>query len=286
MYEADGLPAGWGEAIEGIDEVWVPSAWNKEVWVKGGVPADKISVVGEGVDSAVQFDPAKITKHEARRRVIPAKIRTNYLFLSVFKFEKRKGWEELVTAFTAEFGCNEPVSLILRTGPDPPDKIKDFIYARCSYPTAVCNSSVPLRFTHLLRSKRRHVCGQYHASFGVLFLTGGRCKCVQTLKALETANTSSTVQVSPCSDITMGAGGPPTVQRIPMQRTVTILPRVSEKDYAAMFRSADVQCSGFRRIWQLPRAIEFHAFAPLEAVPCVRSNGMPLRCSLSYRLSP
>ena len=175
---------GWKAAIAEIDEVWVPTAWNKEVWVKDGVPAEKISVVGEGVDSDGQFNPHKITQLDARRRTIPISIRDNYLFLSVFKFEKRKGWEELVTAFVAEFGCDEAVSLVLRTEPDPPDTIKDFIYE------------------------------------------------------LETSK-NSPIHVTPCSDITMGRAGPPTVSRVPMKRTVTLLPRVPETDYAAMFRSAD-----------------------------------------------
>lgn len=173
MYEADGLPRGWLEAITKIDEVWVPSEWNKEVWVKDGVPASKLFVVGEGVDTVKAFNPDAITQAQARTRVVPWTIRDNYLFLSVFKFEKRKGWEELVTAFVEEFRCDEPVSLMLRTGPTPPDRITQFIkdgtLGHCPIP-----------------------------------LTYGKSR--------------------PGSHI---------------KRSVTVLPRVPEKDYAAMFKAAD-----------------------------------------------
>lgn len=110
----------WGFFFVFLKKIWIEffgkQEWNKEVWVKDGVPASKIFVVGEGVDTAQRFNPASISKLEARERVVPRVVRDNYLFLSVFKFEKRKGWEELVTAFVEEFGCEEPVTLLLRTG--------------------------------------------------------------------------------------------------------------------------------------------------------------------------
>jgi hypothetical protein len=41
---------------------------------------------------------------------------------------------------------------------------------------------------------------------------------------------------------------------------------------------------GFRQEFTLEGGIEFLAFVPLEALPCVWSTGMPLGCSLFYRL--
>jgi hypothetical protein len=45
------------------------------------------------------------------------------------------------------------------------------------------------------------------------------------------------------------------------------------------------RCSFFDRISHERSAIEFHAYNPLEVLPCVRSNDLPFGWPLSYRLT-
>ena len=53
------------------------------------------------------------------------------MFLSVFKFEERKAWQELVSAFLREFREDEPVTLLLRTSPEPTDAVERYAEDVC-----------------------------------------------------------------------------------------------------------------------------------------------------------
>jgi hypothetical protein len=44
MYETDGLPKPWVNHCNGLDEVWVPSQWQKDVFADAGVNDDKMMV--------------------------------------------------------------------------------------------------------------------------------------------------------------------------------------------------------------------------------------------------
>jgi len=118
MFETDRLPAGWLQRLLAMDEIWVPSAFSQRVFVAGGLPAGRILVVPEAVDTRF-FSP------EAGRPalVLPGKLlpRTGcgssnagdhlkgavascpFRFLAVGKWERRKNFEALLRAFLLEF---------------------------------------------------------------------------------------------------------------------------------------------------------------------------------------
>ena len=118
MYETSSVPDEWVERCNRMDEIWVPTAFHAESFARAGVIAEKIVIVGEPVDTAF-FDPAKVkplaldVTEEDARRVGGAPFR----FLSVFKWEQRKGWDALLAAYYAEFGAEERVELVLKTKP-------------------------------------------------------------------------------------------------------------------------------------------------------------------------
>ena len=134
MYEADGLPNNWLNAFPQIDEVWLPSEWNKRVFVKDGLDPAKIHVIGEGVDSLNVFNPSKYSRPRARGQLLKKEEVGTFVFLSVFKFETRKGWQDLVTAFFLEFKPEDKVTLLLRTSLDDANerRFADFCEALCS----------------------------------------------------------------------------------------------------------------------------------------------------------
>lgn len=102
MLEVDGLPADWVEACNQMDEIFVPSHFNKETFINSGVRRP-ITVIPLGIDPQ-RFNPS-----------LPAHRLDNYFtFLSVFEWGERKAPEILLRAFNEEFGANEDVLLLLK----------------------------------------------------------------------------------------------------------------------------------------------------------------------------
>ena len=165
MYETDSVPADWVARCEQMDEVWVPTEFHRESFAAAGVPAHKLVVVGEPVDTAF-FDPATHAPlpmpaggggpwalehvggepivYDVQEGLLAASVSAAgavseaggaaggtagngaggaggggrpFRFLSVFKWEQRKGWDLLLRAYWAEFsseakGCAATVCLL------------------------------------------------------------------------------------------------------------------------------------------------------------------------------
>lgn len=114
-----------------MHEVWVPSAFAVEQFSSSGVDSDKIVVVPEAVDSDL-FDPAKHSPLELDPDDPSSADGDLFRFLSVFKFEKRKGWDLLLQAYFEEFSAADPVVLRLKTqafhsGGDLSAKLRSFV---------------------------------------------------------------------------------------------------------------------------------------------------------------
>lgn len=89
VFESDRIPSKVCTLLSGYNFLWVPSAWGRDVLIASGVTPNLINVVSEGVDTSVYFP--KIKPHNG------------FIFLSIGKYEKRKGIDELVQAFSEEF---------------------------------------------------------------------------------------------------------------------------------------------------------------------------------------
>lgn len=116
MLEVDGLPKEWVRQANLMDEVWVPSSFNKETFRDSGVKVP-ISVMPLGVD------PAYFSPH-----IRGKKIDNCFTFLSVFEWGERKAPDILLRAFSDEFNASEPVSLLCKVNNfDPSVNIKNQI---------------------------------------------------------------------------------------------------------------------------------------------------------------
>ncbi len=51
MYEVDRIPQPWAYHCNLLDEVWVPSNWQKSTFTSSGVVPDIIEIMHETVDS-------------------------------------------------------------------------------------------------------------------------------------------------------------------------------------------------------------------------------------------
>lgn len=106
MFEADRIPAHWVEKCNLVDEVWVPSRFNRETFAASGVLPQKIRVVPLGVDTD-RFHPGVTPMSIPRRR--------GFIFLANFQWGPRKGQETLLRAYIEEFSGGEDVCLIVKT---------------------------------------------------------------------------------------------------------------------------------------------------------------------------
>lgn len=106
MFETDGLPAGWAAACSSMDEVWVPSEFNRNTFARAGVAPEKLHVIPFGID-ANAYDPAVTQPMD-----IPGK--RGFTFLSVFQWSARKGWDALLRAYLGAFTATDDVCLVLR----------------------------------------------------------------------------------------------------------------------------------------------------------------------------
>lgn len=102
MLETDRIPASWVEQANQMDEVWTPSPWGADVFRASGV-AQPVHVVPLGVDTE-RFRPGPPRTRLTERTV----------FLSVFEWGDRKGWDVLLRAYRAAFRPSDPVLLLLK----------------------------------------------------------------------------------------------------------------------------------------------------------------------------
>lgn len=121
MYEADSIPNPWAYQCNLLDEVWVPSEWQRDTFSRSGVEDSRLQVMHETVDSNL-YSPASVKPLRLPGSVLDGYSRDDpqrpFAFCSVFKMEPRKGWKELLRAYITEFMFDSAaanVVLVLRT---------------------------------------------------------------------------------------------------------------------------------------------------------------------------
>ena len=110
-WEYGTVPRVWVRQIEqNVDELWVPSGFVRDVFVRAGVGADRVRVIPNGIDPAV-FSPEGATSrpHGCRK----------FMFLFVGGAIRRKGIDVLLEAYKAAFDAGDDVTLVVSTGANP-----------------------------------------------------------------------------------------------------------------------------------------------------------------------
>jgi len=108
MFETDSLMPDWVDGCNRMDQIFVPSQFNRLSFTKSGVTVP-VNVVPLGVDTAF-FSP---NNHAF------SSFPQTFNFLSVAQFIPRKGNDLIISAFLEVFGNNPDVSLLLRWPYDP-----------------------------------------------------------------------------------------------------------------------------------------------------------------------
>ncbi|MDD4934061.1 MAG: glycosyltransferase [Methylacidiphilaceae bacterium] len=110
MLEVDGFPSEWVRQANEMDEVWVPSSFNRETFSASGLTRP-IHVMPLGVD-VDHFHPAIHPFRNPRRE---------FVFLANFEWGERKAPDLLLTAFNETFRRDEPVVLLCKVSNRDPD---------------------------------------------------------------------------------------------------------------------------------------------------------------------
>jgi glycosyltransferase involved in cell wall biosynthesis len=103
MWESDKIPEDWPDYLSVADEVLVPSKWCADVFAKSGV---KATVVPLGYND---------TRFSYIDRPIPVEHNAPFTFIHYNSFNVRKGFFEVLNAFSEEFAKDENVRLILKS---------------------------------------------------------------------------------------------------------------------------------------------------------------------------
>jgi len=118
MLEVTGIPADWVQQANALDEIWVPSEFNKETFTASGVKRP-IHVMPLGVDINY-FHPF----------IKASRIDDRFVFMSVFEWGERKAPEVLMQAYNQEFSASDDVLLLLKVNnPDPAVNIERHVEA-------------------------------------------------------------------------------------------------------------------------------------------------------------
>jgi glycosyltransferase involved in cell wall biosynthesis len=170
MLEVDRLPASWVEQANQMDEIWTPTTWGKEVFHTSGVQRP-IYVVPLGVDPAYFF-PGEL-RTQLRERTI---------FVSVFEWGKRKGWDILLQAYRKAFRPTDPVLLLLKIDArepavNPIQELASKLPAGNSPPVhLIYNQKLPLeRLTELYRGTDCFVLPSRGEGWGMPILEAMSC---------------------------------------------------------------------------------------------------------------
>jgi len=128
MFETDRLPSGWESRLNQMDEIWVPTAHHRRIFESHGVNKPVV-VVGQGID--VDFwDPSTVNPLEWSSQVDDTKgacSDDDFKFLSVFKWEPRKGPELLLKGFWRAFPNGRGACLVIVTSlyHEDPHRVKN-----------------------------------------------------------------------------------------------------------------------------------------------------------------
>lgn len=106
-FETDRIPQQWLPHLEQFDEVWVISQHNRRAFVRSGVAPERLRVMPSFLDTEA-FRP------EGPKYPLPESLNTRFMFLSIFDWQLRKGWDLLVAAYCQCFGPNGGVGLLLK----------------------------------------------------------------------------------------------------------------------------------------------------------------------------
>jgi glycosyltransferase involved in cell wall biosynthesis len=104
-WEYGGVPRVWVEQIQrNVDELWVPSHFVRDVFVRNGVDSERVVVIPNGFDPGIFNPDGRFLRPQGSR---------DFIFLFVGGAIPRKGIDLLLEAFRSAFAPTANVALVL-----------------------------------------------------------------------------------------------------------------------------------------------------------------------------
>lgn len=111
IAETDRIPGDWAARCNQLDEVWIPTEFNRATFTRFGVDDRRVRVIPYGVD---------VSRLDRLAGEQPAPAPTGeFVFLYVCAFDFRKGVDLLIDAYLREFRRGEAVRLKIKTWVPP-----------------------------------------------------------------------------------------------------------------------------------------------------------------------
>ena len=102
-WDTSRVPEPLRASLDGTDRLWAPTEWGRRIFAAAGFAEERLGVVPEGVDAELFVPrPASVPRSDSLFR-----------FLTVGKWETRKGMADLVRTFCREFSDHDEVELVL-----------------------------------------------------------------------------------------------------------------------------------------------------------------------------
>ncbi|XP_062174951.1 uncharacterized protein LOC133880086 [Alnus glutinosa] len=139
MFETDRVNADHVERCNQMDYVWVPTEFHVSTFIESGVDPSKVVKIIQPVDvkffDTLKYKPldlSSIGKLVLGSTTQNLNSKKEFIFLSIFKWEYRKGWDVLLKSYFKEFSGVDGVALYLLTNPyhsdrDFGNKIVEFV---------------------------------------------------------------------------------------------------------------------------------------------------------------
>ena len=106
-WEMGSVPKRWIEVMnDQVDEVWVPTSYVRDCYIKSGMNPERIAVVPNGIDTGL-FSPAAIPYPLSTRK------RFRFLYVGSTTLE-RKGFDILISTYVQEFHGVNDVCLVVK----------------------------------------------------------------------------------------------------------------------------------------------------------------------------
>jgi glycosyltransferase involved in cell wall biosynthesis/predicted Zn-dependent protease len=104
-WEFGALPREWVEPLKMVDEVWVPSRFVREAFVKSGVPPERVVVIPNGVSQEwIEYPRSEFPLQSTKR----------FRFLFIGGTLERKGIDLLLKAYGQVFSAADDVCLVVK----------------------------------------------------------------------------------------------------------------------------------------------------------------------------
>jgi glycosyltransferase involved in cell wall biosynthesis len=132
-WEFGSLPKKWVPILKSqVDEIWVPSKYVREIYLRAGIPPQRVQVIPNGVNSKL-FHP------QIPKRKLPTSKKFKFLFVGGTIW--RKGIDLLLEAYISVFSRKDDVTLVIKDsggasfyqGQTAQDLIRT-IQENCNYP--------------------------------------------------------------------------------------------------------------------------------------------------------